>query len=329
MSEQIKKSKKDKAKLGDKIKGLKNKTVVLNPTVLVLTTYILLLLSKIIDLTLINRENQYFSVVILQMMIFLLPGAIWCRFSGEKYTKNLRLKMIRPGSIVITVAAAFFMISGGLLISVLFGGLESLSDNFSLYNTFVSRDDGTVPAKIYLVVAYAILPAICEEFVYRGILCHEYEKGGVMRAVVLSSVFFGLLHFNLQNLPVYIFSGVVLALTLYATRSLFGSILAHMIYNVFGLFGQRYMSSLYNMTGSTKFFIFMVTLVFLVSGIIFCAEASRLYKKYLYRGYSAKYRQPALTENKDIKNSYLEVLKLPSTVACILVYIIALVISWL
>lgn len=323
------KAKKDNLKLSDKIKKLNNSTIVLNPTVLVFATYILLLFSKIIDLTLINRENQYFSVVILQMMIFLLPGAIWCRFSGEKYTKNLRLKIIRPSGIVITVAAAFFMISGGLLISVLFGGLERLSDNFSLYNTFISRDDGTVPAKIYLIVAYAVLPAICEEFVYRGILCHEYEKGGVMRAVVLSSIFFGLLHFNLQNLPVYIFSGVILALTLYATRSLFGAIIAHMIYNIFGLFGQRYMSSLYNMTGSTKFFIFMVTVVFLVSGIIFCSEATRLYKRYLYRGYSAKYRQPVLTENKDIKNSYLEVLKLPSTVACIVIYIIALAISWL
>ena len=74
---------------------------------------------------------------------------------------------------------------------------------------------------------------------------------------------------------------------------------------------------------------FLTGFVFFISGIIFCAEASRLYKKYLYRGYSAKYRQPVLTENKDVKNSYLEVLKLPSTVACIIVYIIALVISWL
>jgi len=326
----VKKQKNERAeKIIGKAKALGNSTVVLNPTVLVFATYVLLLLSKIIDLTLINRENQYFSVVILQMMIFLLPGAIWCRFSGEKYTKNLRLKMVRPDAIVITVAAAFFMISGGLLISILFGGLESLSDNFSLYNTFVSRDDGTVPAKIYLVFAYAILPAICEEFVYRGILCHEYEKGGVTRAVVLSSFFFALLHFNLQNFPVYMFSGIILALTLYATRSLFGAILAHFLYNIFGIFGQRYMNALYNMTGSTNFFIFIVALVFLLSGILFCAEASRLYKKYLYKGFSAKYRQPVLTENKDIKNAYLSVLRLPSTLACLAVYIIALIISWL
>ena len=306
-----------------------DKTIVLNPTVLVCATYLLLLLSKIIDLTMINRENQYFSVVILQMMIFLLPGAIWCRFSGEKYTKNLRLRMIRPRAILITIAAPVFIMSGGLLLSILFGGLESLSDNFSLYNTFISRDDGTVPAKIYLVIAYALLPAICEEFVYRGILCHEYEKGGVMRAVVLSSAFFALLHFNLQNLPVYLFSGAILALTMYATRSLFGAMIAHTIYNLLGLFGQRYMNSLYNITGSSNFFVFIVALIFLISGIVFCAEASRLYKKYLYEGASAKYRQPVLTSNTDIKNSYLDVLKLPSTIACIAIYIIALIISWL
>ena len=36
--------------------------IVLHPTVLVLGTYILLLLSKIIDVTLINRDNEYLSV---------------------------------------------------------------------------------------------------------------------------------------------------------------------------------------------------------------------------------------------------------------------------
>ena len=56
-----------------------DKVVVLNPTIVVLATYVLLLLSKLIDITLINRENEYYSVVILQMMIFLVPGAAWCR----------------------------------------------------------------------------------------------------------------------------------------------------------------------------------------------------------------------------------------------------------
>lgn len=219
--------------------------IVLHPTVLVLGTYILLLLSKIIDVTLINRDNEYLSVVVLQMMIFLIPAALWCRFSGERYVRSLRIAPLKPDSIAVMIAAAVLMISGGVLISMIFGGLESLSQNFSLYNTFISKDDGTAPARLYLVLAYAALPALCEEFVYRGILCHEYEKGGVLRAVLISSLFFSLLHFNLQNFPVYFFAGVILALTLYATRSVFGAIIAHFIYNIFGLFGQPYINTFY------------------------------------------------------------------------------------
>ena len=303
--------------------------IVLHPTVLVLGTYILLLLSKIIDVTLINRDNEYLSVVVLQMMIFLIPAALWCRFSGEKYMRSLRIAPIKADSVAVMIAAALVMISGGVLISMLFGGLESLSQNFSLYNTFISKDDGTVPSRLYLVLAYAVLPALCEEFVYRGILCHEYEKGGVTRAVLISSLFFSLLHFNLQNFPVYFFAGVILALTLYATRSVFGAIIAHFLYNLFGLFGQPYINTFYNITSSTKLFVFVIVMIFLVSAVVFCAEASRLYKRYFERALSSKYRQPVLQGFDSIKSSYLEVLTKPSAIACYALYIIALIVFWL
>ena len=303
--------------------------IVLHPTVLVLGTYILLLLSKIIDVTLINRDNEYLSVVVLQMMIFLIPAALWCRFSGERYIRSLRIAPIKASSITVIVAAAALMISGGVLISMIFGGLESLSQNFSLYNTFISKDDGTAPSRLYLVLAYAVLPALCEEFVYRGILCHEYEKGGVTRAVLISSLFFSLLHFNLQNFPVYFFAGVILALTLYATRSVFGAIIAHFLYNLFGLFGQPYINTFYNITSSTRLFVFIIVMLFLVSAIIFCAEASRLYKRYFEGALSSKYREPALQGFESIKASYIEVLTKPSAIACYALYIVALIVLWL
>ena len=308
---------------------LKDKTFILHPTFLVFITYVLLLFTKLIDITLINRENEYFSVVILQMMIFILPGAIWCKFSGEKYLSGLRLRMITADSILTIISAALLIASGSLLISILFGGLESLSQNFSLYDTFVSKDQGTIPNKIYLIMAYAVLPAICEEFIFRGILCHEYEKGGVLRAIIVSSVFFALLHFNLPNLPLYLFSGVILAMTLYCTRSLFGSILAHFLYNIFGLFGQPYMSNLYRITNSPKLFVFIVATVCILSAAIFCGEASRLYKKYLYRAYSADYRQPLIKDAATMRRSYIDIVRQPSAIACFAVYIVALIISWL
>ena len=305
------------------------KTIVLHPTVVVLATYVLLLLSKLIDLTLLNRENEYYSVVILQMMIFLLPGAIWCIFSGEKYVKSLRLQMFRPSSILLIVSASLLMASLGLLISVLFDGMGSVSENFSLYDTFISKDNGTVPGKIYLIMAYAVLPAICEEFVYRGILCREYERGGVLRAIVFSTLFFALLHFNLAGLPIYLISGAVLALTYYATRSLIGSMIAHFLYNIFCIFGQPYLSNLYQITGSAQLFLILVATVALVSGAIFCGEAARLYRRYLYDGASAEYRQPVLRSTAAIRMSYLDVIRQPSAIACFVIYLIALLIAWI
>ena len=304
----------------------KRKLKIITPTLLVFTTYALLLLSKIVDIAYINRENEYFTVVILQLMIFLLPGAIWCKYRGEGYLHGLRMRLPRPSSFLLIISGTLLMISGGLLLSVLFGGLDALSKNFSLYDTFTSKGNGTIPSNLYLIIAYAIIPAICEEFIFRGILCHEYEKGGVVRAVVFSSVFFAMLHFEPRNILTYLFSGAILALVLYASRSLFAAVITHLLYNIFCLFGQRYMNTLYKITGSETFFIFIIAFIFLLSAALFCRQGAKLYKKHLYDGVSSSYRKPVAKTPEEIRASFLEVLLQPATILCIVFYIIASII---
>ena len=297
------------------------KLKIVTPALLVFITYVLLLFSKIIDLKILNRENEYYTVVILQLLIFLLPAAIWCKVRGEGYTKRLRMRLPRPSSFLLIISATLLMISGGLFLSFIFGGLDSLSKNFSLYDTFISKNDYSVQSNIYLLLAYALLPAICEEVVYRGILCAEYEQGGVLRSVIFSSVFFALLHFNPINILTYLFSGAILALVLYATRSLFASMITHLLYNIFGLFGQKYMNTLYKITGSEVFFIFIITFVLLLSAALFCRQASKLYKKHLYEGYSSNYRKPVAKTPEEIRASFLEVILEPATILCVIFYI--------
>ena len=130
----------------------KERTIVITPSFLVLVTYILLLISKFIDVALLNRDNEYMSVIILQMMIFLLPGALWCMLKGERYIKRLRISAPSLDTVWLIVSAALVMMTGGLLISLAFEGLDSLSNNFSLYGTFVSKQDGSVVNTLYLVL---------------------------------------------------------------------------------------------------------------------------------------------------------------------------------
>ena len=135
-----------------------------------------------------------------------------------------------------------------------------------------------------------------------------------------------MLHFNPVNILTYLFSGVILALVLYASRSIFAAMITHLLYNIFGLFGQRYMNTLYKITGSETFFIFIVAFLCILSAAIFCRQAAKLYKKHLYDGVSSNYRKPVAKTPEEIRASFLSVVLEPATILCIIFYIAASII---
>ena len=216
-------------------------------------------------------------------MIFLLPSGIFIRMRGDRYLSKIRLKPARPESLVLSLSASGLLVSGGLLLSMLFSDLDHLAGTFTLYETFYTDTGRFTGPTLYLILAYAALPALTEELLFRGILSAEYERHGVSVAVLSSTLLFTLIHFNFFGLPVYLFAGFVLSVTTYLCRSISGAILAHFIYNLFGLFGQPYIASFYEITGSTALFLFVLTVVFLLSLALFCGEAARLLRLYSAR----------------------------------------------
>nr|WP_286672849.1 CPBP family intramembrane glutamic endopeptidase [Anaeromonas gelatinilytica] len=79
----------------------------------------------------------------------------------------------------------------------------------------------------------AITPGICEEFMFRGFLMRCYDNKGYKKAILISSVLFGLMHFNIQNLLGPIFLGVLFGFLVYRTNSLFAGIIGHITNNGF------------------------------------------------------------------------------------------------
>ena len=78
----------------------------------------------------------------------------------------------------------------------------------------------------------AVVPAFCEETLFRGVVYGGYRKhGNKFVAVMLSGFLFGIMHMNL-NQALYAFAiGVLLALLLEATNSIWPTILFHFVYN--------------------------------------------------------------------------------------------------
>lgn len=294
----------------------------LDPSLLlVLATFVLLLLSRLLDTVLLDRDNEYLAVVLLQILIFVIPGYLFLRFRGMRYAKRLRLRVPKPEHIFLLASAAGVLITGCFLLSVLMGSL-SAGQSFVLYDTFTSRHDGTAMGVLYLIVAYAVLPAICEEMIFRGILCAEFEGKGVVTAVAVSSILFAMLHFNLPALPVYLFAGVVLALVLYTTRSVFCAIIVHFLYNLFCLFGQSGFADFYVTQSATTLFLILMIAALLLCLAVFFGESSRLYRAYAREGASDAYRPKQPPKTAEVVRSCALAFVSPGAIVCVVLYLI-------
>ena len=247
-------------------------------TVLVLVIYALLLLYRLIDAAFLSRESEYLSIILLQLMIFPIPAYVYVRLRSGDPVKSLRLGGLRLSHLFLIISASLMLICGCTLLGLLCG-MVTAQPSFTLYDTFASVNDGSVGATIRLVLAYGLLPAFCEELVFRGILCAEHEKHGILYASVISALFFAFLHFDLAALPVYLFAGMLLSLVMYITRSSVAAMVVHLCYNLFGIFVQAGLSGYCRSTGSVGLLSVLLIALLLLSSAFFCGEVSRILRR--------------------------------------------------
>ena len=245
---------------------------------LILAVYALLLLSRLVDAFFLTAENQYLSTILLQLLIFPIPAYLYIRLRGKALSGKLALRPPALSHLFLLLSSILILICGCTLLGLVCGMMNA-QPSFTLYDTFSSIHDGTAEASIRLVLAYGLLPAFCEELIFRGILCAEYEKHGILYASLLSSLFFAFLHFDLTALPVYLFAGLLLSAVRYVTRSTIAAMIVHLGYNLFGIFVQAGLSGYCRSTGSIGLLVILLIALLLLSSAFFCGEVSRILKR--------------------------------------------------
>ena len=81
------------------------------------------------------------------------------------------------------------------------------------------------------IVTIAILPGVCEELLFRGAILGAWEIRGSKRAIVISSLWFMLMHGTIAGMPVQFLSGLMLGIIAVSTDSIFGGMVFHTVYN--------------------------------------------------------------------------------------------------
>lgn len=129
--------------------------------------------------------------------------------------------------VVVLVIGAVALVGFNPLVSMFDAFAEKLG-----YVSSVSNIDVSTTGKFIGTIFYiALLPAICEELIFRGIITNGVKKYGIVVAVVVSSVLFALMHQNLQQLIYQLFLGAVMAYIALKTGSIIYTMVLHFLNN--------------------------------------------------------------------------------------------------
>ncbi|NLK20733.1 MAG: CPBP family intramembrane metalloprotease [Epulopiscium sp.] len=97
---------------------------------------------------------------------------------------------------------------------------------------------------IVALLVFALLPAICEEIFFRGLLMTAFRKKATgLRAIILSSVLFGITHIDFIRMVPTAILGLTLGYAVYNTGSIFIPMLMHFLNNGIAIVSAYYPES--------------------------------------------------------------------------------------
>ncbi|MBQ3100195.1 MAG: CPBP family intramembrane metalloprotease [Clostridia bacterium] len=297
----------------------------LTAPLLVFCCYIALALSSLIDPdSLATKDNIYLSVIVLQMLIFLIPGIIYCKMRGKRCITNLCIKKFGPRKILFSVFSFFTLTSGAALIKLALYEFGFFSTSYTLYADYIPSDTASFTGIVYIIMALAVLPAVTEEFIFRGVVLQEYRLAGCSKtaSVILSALLFAMLHFNMGQLPVYFFAGIVLSSVMIVTESLPATILVHFLNNAFSLFFETTLLRFISQADSAIFVMFFFAVLFLVFLILALHEAEHIVYDTGMNGADPMFGIPSKKHKTHYSALWLEAIISPTFLLCIAAFVV-------
>jgi len=159
--------------------------------------------------------------IVFSQGLFALPAIMYMIIKRLPYAETVRFKKMKATDVLWTILF-------GILIQPAITLINAVSMVFSENVTGVTMLGITehVPflGGVFLL---AVLPAVLEESVYRGVFYNEYSKVHPLKAAILSGVMFGIMHGNINQFCYAAVMGVVFALLIEATGSILSTMLVH------------------------------------------------------------------------------------------------------
>lgn len=191
-----------------------------------------------------NSSNQDFGTIassnvviwlnaFLTELVYLLVFIIYSKFKKVdlKSASNLDKQFTAKKSVSLSFTTIL------LALVVFFASLNFINLISDLLSRGLSEPSGTVPISnffefVMTTITFAVLPAVCEELLFRGLIFNGLkDKFNVSLSVIFSALIFALIHFSIFQTVYQFLIGIVLALLVHFTGSIIFSMLFHFVNN--------------------------------------------------------------------------------------------------
>ncbi len=266
-----------------------------------------------------NMHAYLLSAGAIQLGTYLLPLLLYGLLFGGISRGRMRLSLPTAVSIPLSGLLAVILLFGSALLSMLWQRL-------GITKPAASTPADTGAPVLLLILVFAVLPAICEELVFRGVILSAFEPCGISPAIIGTSLLFAAAHMSLENFPLYFFASAVLCFATYSSRSLLVAMLLHTLYNIASLYLGGYLGGIAaHLESFSLLFIVMLFILFLL--VLFAlSEGERVYRVYAERDLNSEYTPRKLTHAQRMKGSAAVYLSVPFLL-CALIYIAVIVLS--
>ena len=228
--------------------------------------------------------DELLAPVILQIVALVIPAylVIMLTSSGKSLfsqMKEVGFHALRAEHVFFVIFASLFAACGSLMLTLAFGGAQDASVGVTLLGTFTAGENEYSVAIPYIILVYAVIPALAEELLFRGVIFKGLEKVSFPFAAIVSTVLYAISGFSLGGLIPSLFTGILLVFVIYTTKSLWACVILHFVLNIYRLFLETNISAYFLASSNNLLLVITAVLALSVSALLFFSESARIFRK--------------------------------------------------
>lgn len=257
----------------------KNGAAVTAPLLIVAVMLLLAISDLLITPKLAENENAYLVTVVIQVIVYILPCALYYQISSTRNLDPMLIRPVKPRHLLFVFFVMLMFISGNLFIKFIMYFITDGSTTGSSSGTAISTDYANYNST-FAFVAFVLIPSICEELFFRGVILNEYRKFGSFNAVLISALCFAMFHFSTENFIAYFFAGIVFGLVTVVCRSVIPAMVIHLINNILSIYTSDTFIKLMVQEAGLFFVGFVLFLLFAVFLLVVLSRTESIYYQY-------------------------------------------------